>query len=276
VLAGIIVCGGLVGPALMLFGLARLSGVTGALLLNLEAPFTMLLAVLLFREHLSGRELAAAAVIVAGGVLLERRPGELQADWVGVVCIAGACASWGLDNNLTQRLSVRDPVAVVRWKTLGAGGLMAGVALAAGESFPSGATLAAALIVGALSYGVSLLLDTVALRLLGAAREAAIFASAPFAGAVLAVPLLGEPVRAVDVVAGALMLGAVVALARARHGHRHAHEVLEHEHVHVHDEHHAHAHDGAVDEPHTHAHRHEAITHEHAHVSDVHHRHRHD
>jgi len=38
----------------MLIGLARLSAVAGALLLNLEAPFTILLAVLLFGEHLGG------------------------------------------------------------------------------------------------------------------------------------------------------------------------------------------------------------------------------
>ncbi|HEY4729681.1 MAG TPA: hypothetical protein VIH41_01030, partial [Myxococcales bacterium] len=40
------------GPVLMLFGLARLSGLAGSLLLNLETPFTIALAVLVFGEHL--------------------------------------------------------------------------------------------------------------------------------------------------------------------------------------------------------------------------------
>ena len=53
-LAGIVALGGMLGPVLMLMGLARLSAVAGSLLLNLEAPFTILLAVLLFGEHLGG------------------------------------------------------------------------------------------------------------------------------------------------------------------------------------------------------------------------------
>ena len=48
VLAAIAVLGGIIGPVLMLYGLARVSGVTGALLLNLEAPATILLAVCVF------------------------------------------------------------------------------------------------------------------------------------------------------------------------------------------------------------------------------------
>src|SRR5262245_45787800 len=55
-LAGVLLLGGMAGPLLMLFGLSRLTGVASALLLNLEAPLTILLAVALFREHLGRRE----------------------------------------------------------------------------------------------------------------------------------------------------------------------------------------------------------------------------
>src|SRR3954464_11012015 len=70
VLAASVITGGALGPVLLLWGLTRVSGLAGSLLLNLEAPFTMGLAVLLFGEHLSRRELLAAAVVVAGGALL--------------------------------------------------------------------------------------------------------------------------------------------------------------------------------------------------------------
>src|SRR5437762_357652 len=49
-LIAVMLTGGMAGPVLMLLGLQRLSGITGSLLLNLEAPFTMLLAVLVFRD----------------------------------------------------------------------------------------------------------------------------------------------------------------------------------------------------------------------------------
>ena len=192
-----------------------------------------------------------------------------------MACLAGACLSWALDNNLTQRLSLKDPVAVVRLKALGAGGCMLVLALLRNPQLPAAAVLAGALALGAASYGLSILLDMYALRLLGAAREAALFATAPFVGALAALPLLGERLRAVDVAAGALMAVGVVLLLRERHGHLHTHAPLEHEHLHVHDAHHAHAHEGPVTEPHSHPHRHVALTHDHPHVSDLHHRHRH-
>ena len=129
-------------------------------------------------------------------------------------------------------------------KTLGAGALMLALARAAGP--PAAAARRASRrpwCWARLSYGASLLLDMYALRLLGAAREAAYFATAPFIGALLALPVLGEAPGAVELAAGALMAAGVVLLARERHGHPHTHEAMEHEHLHVHDEHHQHDHD---------------------------------
>jgi uncharacterized membrane protein len=78
-LALIVLLGGIAGPILMLHGLQRLQGITGSLLLNLEAPFTMLLAVLLFREHLGGRTWLAIACILGGALVLKFEPGQLAA-----------------------------------------------------------------------------------------------------------------------------------------------------------------------------------------------------
>lgn len=276
ILLGLIaLTGGVVAPVLMLQGLSRLSGVAGALLLNLEGPFTVLLAVTFFGEHLGRREGASAVAILAGAALLAWQPGELRLDLPGVLLIGAACLLWGIDNNLTQRLTLRDPLALVRAKTLSAGLLNVGLALAIGDPFPRGRTLAAALVIGSLSYGLSVLLDAWALRLLGAAREAAIFATAPFAGALLAVPLLGEKPSPVDAVAALVLASGVGLLVWSRHGHAHTHEPFEHEHAHVHDEHHRHGHEDAVSEPHSHPHRHASLTHDHPHVSDAHHRHSH-
>lgn len=274
-LAGIIITGGVIGPVAMLLGLARLSGVAASLLLNLEAVFTIAIAVLVCREHLGRREAIAAGAIIGGAAILAYRTGEIGGDLLGVLAIAGACLSWGIDNNLTQRLSLRDPAAIVQVKTLGAGALTTLLALAAGEPHPPPPTIAAALVLGMASYGASIVLDTHALRILGAAREAAFFATAPFVGALLAIPVLGERPAPPDLGAAAVMIAGVVVLLREAHAHLHTHEPLEHEHAHVHDEHHRHPHDGPITEPHAHWHRHEPITHDHPHVPDAHHRHRH-
>jgi drug/metabolite transporter (DMT)-like permease len=274
-LAGIVVTGGMLGPVLMLVGLARLSAVAGALLLNLEAPFTILIAVVVFREHLGRHAALAAACVVGGAFVLGLEPGSVRADVPGVLAIAGACLAWAVDNNLTQRLSLRDPIAVVRFKTLTAGACNLALALALGAALPAFPVVAAALVLGAFSYGLSIVLDMYALRLLGAAREAAYFATAPFVGAALAIPLHGRWPTPADLAAAALMIAGVGLMLRERHGHPHTHAAVDHEHMHVHDEHHQHTHDGKVDEPHSHPHHHDALTHDHPHLPDLHHRHEH-
>lgn len=89
-LAAIVLVGGVLGPLLMLTGLHRISGVTGSLLVNLEMPFTMLLAVLVFREHLGGGELAGSLLIAAAAVLLGVGSTDGATDAVGAVAVAGA------------------------------------------------------------------------------------------------------------------------------------------------------------------------------------------
>lgn len=276
-LLGVVLLGGILGPLFMLLGLSRLGALTGSLLMNLEAPFTILLAVLLFKEHLGRYGAAASALILAGAALLKLQPGAARVDGWGVLLLAGACLCWALDNNLTQRLTLRDPVALVRIKALGAGTVNLLIALALGARLPSARTLMAALVLGCFSYGVSVVLDAYALRIVGAAREAAFFATAPFLGALGAVVLCGERLRLADVGAMATMAVGVALLLRERHAHPHAHEELSHEHVHVHDEHHQHPHSSAdpPGEPHSHPHRHATLVHDHPHTPDLHHRHGH-
>ena len=128
--------------------------------------------------------------------------------------------------------------------------------------------IGAALRVGSLSYGLSIVLDAYALRLVGAAREAAYFATAPFVGAIAAAVLLGDTLSLADAAVMAVMAAGVALLLREHHAHEHAHEELEHTHVHVHDEHRQHER-GPEDpsgEPHSHPHRHAPLVHDHLHV----------
>jgi drug/metabolite transporter (DMT)-like permease len=273
-LAAAVVAGAAVAPVLMLWGLGRLSGLAGSLLLNLETPFTIALAVLVFGEHLTRREAMAAALVVAGAALLGLR-GEWSGSAAGAAAIALACLCWALDNNVSARLALKDPVQVLRIKALCAGSANLILALALGRSLPPVSTCVAALALGSASYGASLLLYLRAQRVLGAARQATLFAAGPFAGALASMALLDERPAPLDLAAAALMALGVAGVLRARHAHLHAHEPLEHDHLHVHDAHHQHAHAEACVEPHAHPHRHDPVTHAHAHVSDVHHRHPH-
>ncbi len=272
-----ILAGGVLAPVLLLLGLDRVTGITGSLLLNLEGPLTIVVGVALFREYLPRQAVAGAVVIFAGAFVLGLQTGDTQADWIGVLLIAAACAAWAIDNNLTQSLTVRDPRSIVRVKTGVAGTVNVALAFAIGQHLPEASVLAVVLLLGAVSYGLSVYLDALALRDLGAAREAAIFAVAPFAGALLAPLVLPEAFGLQELAAGALMAVGVVLLVRERHQHVHRHPPMDHDHAHIHDAHHQHEHPQGVSSgaPHSHLHHHDELVHAHPHVSDVHHRHAH-
>lgn len=274
-LALVIVTGGILGPLLLMFGLARTEAAGASLLLNLEGLATMAIAWLVFRENVDRRVLLGALAILGGAALLSWQ-GQASFQW-GAVMIAGACLCWGVDNNLTRKLSSADPVEIAMLKGLVAGTVNICLALANGAAFPAAGSLLAAGGIGFLGYGVSLALFVLGLRHLGTARTAAYFSLAPFVGAGLAVLMLGEPLSAKLLLAGGLMgIGLWLHLAE-RHDHEHTHTAIEHEHRHCHDEHHRHEHgpDAPPGEPHTHRHRHEVTVHRHPHYPDLHHRHRH-
>jgi hypothetical protein len=135
----------------------------------------------------------------------------------------------------------------------------------------------AALLVGALSYGASIALYIVSAHELGVTRAQAVFASAPFVGAVLSFAFLGEPIGLAHASASLLLVASVAALFWSQHVHPHVHGELEHIHSHRHDDgHHFHVHpDLPRGTRHIHAHRHEPLAHSHPHWPDVHHRHEH-
>jgi ABC-type nickel/cobalt efflux system permease component RcnA len=182
-----------------------------------------------------------------------------------------------LDNNLTRKVSLSDPLQIVELKGLAAGPVNVGLGLWMGGKLPGIPTIVAAGMVGFLGYGVSLVAFVIALRHLGSAGTSAYFSTAPFFGATAAILALGEPVTLLLVIAGALMGLGVWLHVSERHQHTHDHEPIIHSHVHTHDEHHQHAH-GSTDppsEPHVHEHRHAALVHTHPHMPDMHHQHRH-
>lgn len=276
-LAGAIVCGGIAGPVLLMFGLAAGSTTQAALLLNLEGVFTALLAWFVFRENFDGRIAVGMATIAAGAAALSWQPSRPLALDRSALLVAGACLAWAIDNNLTRKVSGGDPVHIAMVKGAAAGSVNLVLALGLGAAWPPAHVALGAAIVGFLGYGTSLALFVGALRRLGTARTGAYFSTAPFVGALGAVAILGEPVTGRLLLAAALMAIGVWLHLTERHQHEHLHEEMEHDHLHWHDEHHQHFHavDVPAGEPHSHLHVHAPLRHSHPHYPDLHHHHRH-
>jgi drug/metabolite transporter (DMT)-like permease len=275
-LVGAIVSGGVLGPVCLMEGLRRTSGTSVSLLLNLEGLATALLAVLLFREPAGRRTWTALTTMTAAGALTTWDPSSGRIEALGPLLILAAMICWALDNNLTRNISDKDPVLIARIKGLTAGGFSLALSFALGEPLRAGPGLIAALGVGAVCYGFSLVLFIESLKHLGAFRTAAFFSLAPFAGAAVSVPLLGESLAWTLVPATALMALGVLLIAGEKHSHSHRHSQVTHTHAHVHrDLHHEHLHSGEFREPHGHEHTHEETDHAHGHWPDTHHRHGH-
>lgn len=281
-LAGAVATGGIIAPVLMMYGLTHIAASSASLLLNAEGVFTALLAWFVFRENFDLRIALGMVAIVAGAVVLSWSGNWQAVSWWPSLAVLGACFAWGMDNNLTRKVSLAEPtwIACIKGLVAGTTNLLLAFALTPDLTLPSLASFGAALLVGFMAYGVSLSLFVVGLRHLGTARTGAYFSIAPFFGAALSIVVLSEELTLQLIIAGALMAFGVWLHLTEHHRHEHTHEALEHGHEHVHDEHHQHEHDDATPilgagGKHTHSHRHDPLTHEHAHYPDAHHRHHH-
>jgi len=278
-LAGAVIAGGMLAPILLLVGLRSTTAATASLLLNLESVATVLIAGFIFGEAIGRRIWWAIALITLAGITLSL---NLTGEWgfsLGALAVIGACALWGLDNNLTRNVSAKDPLTIVVVKGIAAGSFSLVLGLVLGKSLPSLGVIIQALMVGSLCYGVSIALFVLAMRNLGAARTGALFATAPFVGAALSFVLLREQPTSLFFGSLPLMiLGAALMLSES-HVHHHSHELEGHDHSHSHpDIHHSHYHGSLSPEEartHAHWHTHPLVVHVHAHAPDLHHRHSH-
>ena len=275
-LIGSIISGGVVAPILMITGLTLISGFTASLLLNLEGLFTVLLAVTFFRQKEGKRLWTALIVMTLASVLLTYDPTNGSFRIEGTLFLVGAMLFWGLDNNLTQKISGKDPVQISMIKGMVAGTSSIAITLLIGVPLAFGPSIVYALLLGAFSYGVSLVLFILALSKMGSSRTAALFAIGPFIGAAVSIPLLGETLEWLMLPASIMMASAVWLIAREKHAHEHRHTTITHVHPHEHgDPHHQHHPDEEIAGSHSHLHTHEEMVHSHAHWPDTSHQHDH-
>lgn len=276
-LAGAILFGGVIGPVLLMLGLANMPASGASLLLNAEGVFTAVLAWFVFKENFDRRIALGMLAIVAGAIVLSVPTGAAFGSVWPSLAVLGACFSWGLDNNLTRKVALNDATWLAAIKGGVAGPVNLALAFSLGAALPAIENIAGAMLVGFFAYGVSLVLFIIAMRHVGTARTGAYFSVAPFFGALLALTL-GEPLTWSLTIAAALMAVGIWLHLTERHEHEHTHEAITHTHWHRHDDlHHEHEHSEPVAPGtwHKHEHTHEAITHSHEHYPDSHHRHNH-
>lgn len=191
-------------PLLLMAGLSLSSAESVSLLNNFEIVATALIARLAFGERVGARAAIGIGAISLACFLLSWDAGAWGFS-AGSLLTLAACLCWGIENNCTNRLSDCDPVKVVVIKGWGSGAGALAVALCAGDALPTIVDAGLALLLGFVSYGLSIACYVRAQRDLGAARTSAFYAVNPFIGSALAFALFRTPLAPTFVLALVLM-----------------------------------------------------------------------
>ena len=251
----------IIAPILLMLGIASGKSANASLLGNFEIAATAVIALVIFKEKISKKLWTAIGLITLASIILSFNAGESLKFSFGSLFVLGAAACWGLENNCTRSISEKSTYEIVTIKGLfsGTGSLL--TALITGESFPEIKYIPFALLLGFISYGLSIFTYVRAQKTLGAAKTSAYYAAAPFIGTFLSFILLRESLTSAYMSALPIMtIGTVFVVG----------DTLSHSHIHEHAHTFTHTHDGST---HTHTIVH---SHEHTHcISDEKHGHIH-
>lgn len=263
-------------PISLMLGLTMTTAANAALLINFEIVATSVIALIVFKEAVGKRLWLSIALITVASVILSTNDIRNFSFPAGSIFVLLSCVFWGLENNCTRKLSIKDPLQVVIIKGLGSGTGALIIAAYANEIIWNAAFIVPALLLGFFAYGLSIFFYVTAQRSLGAARTSAYYAVAPFIGVLLSFFLFDEPITVTFVIASLIMVAGTYFAVAERHEHQHTHHVCEHEHRHNHyDGHHNHIHESDIKKEHSHFHIHGEILHAHGHTPDTHHLHQH-
>jgi drug/metabolite transporter (DMT)-like permease len=263
-------------PVCLMIGLNMTTSANASLLNNFEIVATSLIALLIFKESIGMRMWIAISLITLSSIILSVEDLSSFSFSIGSIFVILACICWGFENNCTRMLSLKDPMQIVVVKGLGSGAVSLIIALAFRQSSTNILYLLIALLLGFVSYGLSIYFYIFAQRELGAARTSAYYAVSPFVGVLLSILIFDQSITVSFIVSLIIMIIGAYFASVEHHKHLHIHEEMAHEHRHNHsDNHHTHAHDYPANGEHSHNHSHERMEHVHNHTPDIHHTHSH-
>lgn len=263
-------------PIFLMVGLTLTPAATASLLNNFEIVATAAIAMVFFKEPMDNRMWLAIILITLSCIVLSVEDYRSLVFSSGSFFVLAACLCWGIENNCTRMLSIKDPLQTVIIKGFGSGTGALLIAMGTGEISGSIPYILLALFLGFVSYGLSIYFYIAAQRELGAARTSVYYAAAPFIGVLISWIILKEGLTQSFLFALFIMLAGTYFAITEKHTHSHIHEESTHEHRHSHnDGHHTHVHSDQIIGEHSHEHTHEAITHSHTHTPEIHHQHPH-
>ena len=182
----------IIAPILLMFGITMTNSANVSLLNNFEIVATSIIALFIFKEVISKRLWFSIVLVVVATIILSFEGTSAFVFNKGSLLVLGACICWGFENNCTKMISNKSSVEIVTIKGIfsGLGSLV--VALLIGEAIPSFMYMFLVLLLGFISYGLSINFYIKAQSVIGAAKTSAYYSVAPFLGVIFSLILLGE------------------------------------------------------------------------------------
>lgn len=171
-------------PILLMNGLNHTTAANVSLLNNFEIVATSLIAFIFFGEKISPRLWIAIILVTIASILLSIEDVGSLSFSIGSIFVLLACICWGLENNVTRKLSDKNPIQIVVIKGLGSGAGALIIAALLNEIRGDAGHILVALLLGFVAYGLSIYFYVRAQRDLGAAKTSSFYASAPFFGVI--------------------------------------------------------------------------------------------
>ena len=219
ILVTVAICGASLAPYLYFVGLNQTSASDTSLLSNAEIVFTVLLALLFFKEKLKPIGFVAVGLVLFGVVIITTNlqfSNSLFQINAGHLLILGATALWALDNNLSRIISTRiDTAKLVQLKSAIGGAILLGIALLLHVPFSvNPVQIPYIVMLSALGFGGSLYFFLQSLKRIGTVRTIVIFSMSSVFGLVFASAFLHEHLSAFQIIAIIIMLTGIYLINR--------------------------------------------------------------
>lgn len=178
---------------------------TVSLISILEIGFTIVISHFIFKTKISKNLIIAVILVSIGGILLSFDSSTEFKLSIASMLTVFATACWGLENNLTAKVSDKNPLLLVFYKCFAVAifNLLFILNINIFELFINNWFL---LVIGFFTYGISILYYVYAINYIGISKTSIVFSFSPVFGALISLILFKEKITIYFVISLILML----------------------------------------------------------------------
>jgi len=205
------VAGATIAPIIFFVGLKLSTAADTALLANGETVFSILFALLIFKERLS-RVGYIAVTLILGGVFLVTTNLDFNSSIfklnIGNVFVIASTIIWGFDNNICKIIVRRVDVSkLIQLKALIGGSILLGTVFILGIPFNiQREQLLAVVFLGVFGFAISLYLYLHSIKRIGVVKASSLLSLSAVFGLVFAIIFLNELISINQIIAISIMI----------------------------------------------------------------------